>query len=178
MSQQKYEVRGLKFISISNGAATEHRCTFAISLRLASGSYWVSHYLFMDDTGYSGHVLLSDPRSVVAKGSGALHGNLSSDALYPKEVLEPPNVDVAPRSKAKLRYIRKKGAKAVVIQIDVWAKAKQTVQFNMLQETAASADDTIEMDGKVSLAEQSGWVDQVLQRGPWGAPRDTDYSAA
>jgi hypothetical protein len=178
MSQQMYEVRGLKFISISNGAATEHRCTFAISLPLASGSYWVSHYLFLDDAGYSGHVMLTDPRSVVAKGSGALQGHLSSDALYPKEVLAPPNVGLAPRSKAKLKYIRKKGTKLVAIQIDVWAKTKQTVQFNMLEETAASADDTIEMDGKISLAEQRGWVDQVLLRQPWGAPSDIDYSAA
>jgi len=178
MSNQMYEVRGLKFISISNGAATEHRCTFAISLPLASGSYWVSHYLFLDDAGYSGHVMLTDPRSVVAKGSGALQGHLSSDALYPKEVLAPPNVGLAARSKAKLRYIRKKGAKAVVVQIDVWAKTRQTVRLNMLEETAASADDTIEMDGKVSLREQSNYDLQVLQRGPWGSPRDTDYSPA
>jgi hypothetical protein len=174
---QKYEVRGLKFISTSNNMAMSHRCTFAISLPLASGSYWVSHYLFLDDSGYSDHVQLSDPRSVVAKGSGAHPEVLYSDAVWPKDVLEPPLKDIM-RSKAKLKYIRKKGAKAVVVQIDVWAKTRQTVRLNMLEETAASADDTIEMDGKVSLREQSNYDLQVLQRGPWGSPRDTDYSPA
>ena len=177
MPGQKYEVRGLKFTSSSNNMAMSHRCTFAISLPLASGSYWVSHYLFLDDSGYSGHVQLSDPKSVVAKGSGAAPGYLSSDAVWPKEVLEPQNW-ATPRSKAKLRYIRKKGATAVVVQIDVWAKKKQAVQFNMLEETAASADETIELDGKVSLAEQSDYSLQILQRGPWGSPRDPAYSPA
>jgi hypothetical protein len=177
MSKQKYEARGLKFTSSSNNMAMSHRCTFAISLPLPSGSYWVSHYLFLDNSGYSGHVQLSDPKSVVAKGSGAPPGHLSSDALWPKEVFEPLTWDVA-RSKAKLRYIRKKGAKAVVVQMDVWAKKFQAVQFHMLEETAASQDETIEMDGKVSLSMQSGYVQQVLQRGPWGAPSDSEYRPA
>ena len=82
------------------------------------------------------------------------------------------------RSKAKLKYIHKKGSKTVVVQIDVWAKTRQAVRFNMLEETAASADETIQMDGKVSLREQSGYDLQVLQRGPWGSPRDPDYSPA
>jgi hypothetical protein len=175
MPQQKYEVRGLKFISSSNNMAMSHRCTFAVSLHLPSGSYWVSHYLFLDDSGYSDHVQLSDPASVVAKGSSALPGYLYSDALWPKEVLEPANWDV-PRSKAKLRYIRAKGATGVVVHIDVWAKRKQTVQFNMLQETAAPADETIELDGKVSISEQSDYTLQILQRGPWGSPRNPAYS--
>jgi hypothetical protein len=87
-------------------------------------------------------------------------------------------VVVAARSKAKLRYIRKNGAKAVVIQIDVWAKTKQTVQFHLLENTAASADDTIEMDGKVSLILQSDWTPQILKRSPWGSPKDSDYNPA
>ena len=174
MAQTKYEVRGLKFTTISNNMAMSHRCTFAISLPLASGSYWVAHYLFLDDTGYTGNVQLSDPKSVVAKGSGAPPGHLNSDAVWPKEVLEPPNSDV-PRSKAKLRYIRKKGTKAAVVQIDVWAKKFHTVQFSLLEETAASADGMIAMDGKVSLAEQSDYSPQILQRGPWGSPKDSEY---
>ena len=177
MPQQKYEARGLKFTSSSNNMAMSHRCTFAISLPLSSGSYWVSHYLFLDNAGYSGHVQLSDPKSVVAKGSGAAPGHLSSDAVWPKEVLEPQNWTV-PRSKAKLRYIRKKGAKSVIVQIDVWAKKFQTVQFHMLEEKAASEDETIEMDGNVSLSMQSGYVQQVLQRGPWGSPSDLEYRPA
>jgi hypothetical protein len=175
MPQQKYEVRGLKFISTSNSMAMSHRCTFAVSLRLASGSYWVSHYLFMDNAGYSDNVKLSDPKTVVAKGSGASPGHLSSDAVWPKEVLGPASWDVA-RSRAKLRYIRKKAAKAVTVQIDVWAKKYHTVQFHLLEETAASADETMEMDGKVSLSEQSDYTLQILQRGPWGSPRDPAYS--
>ena len=176
MTQQTYEVRGLKFIKTSNELAISHRCTFAISLRLASGSYWVSHYQFMDDTGYSNNVLLSDPTSIIAKGSGALPGRLNSDAVWPQEVLEPPNADIVPRSDAKLRYARKKGARAVAVQIDVWAKRKQTVQFNMLEEIAPSADGTFELGGKVSISPQAGWNMQILQRGPWGTPRDPWYS--
>jgi hypothetical protein len=174
LPQTKYEVRGLKFTSMSNKMAMSRRCTFAVSLRLASGSYWVSHYLFLDDTGYTGNVRLSDPKSVIAKGSGAPPGHLNSDAVWPKEVLEAANRD-APRSKAKLRYIRKKGAKAVVVQIDVWAKKFHTVQFNLLEETAASENEIIEMNGKVSLAEQSDYRPQILQRGPWGSPKDAEY---
>jgi hypothetical protein len=173
MTQQKYEVRGLKFTTLSNKMAIAHRCTFALSLRLASGSYWVSHYLFLDDTGYSGNVRLTDPKTVLAKGSGAPPGHLTSDALYPKEVLEPPFRDE--RSKATLRYIRKKGAKAIVVQIDIWAKKFQTVQFNMLEKTAASEDGSIELNGKISLAQQSGYVPQILHRGPWGSPTDDEY---
>jgi hypothetical protein len=177
MPQQKYEVRGLKFISTSNNMAMSHRCTFAVALRLPSGSYWVSHYLFMDDSGYSTHVQLSDPKTVVAKGAGALPGHLHSDAVWPKEVLEPPNPDIA-RSKAKLKYIRKKGAKGITVQIDVSARKKQALHFYMLEETPASADETIELDGKVSLAEQSDYSLQILQRGPWGSPRNPAYSPA
>src|SRR5215216_2238878 len=174
MPQQQYEVRGLKFTTFSNRMAISRRCTFAVSLRLESGSYWVSHFLFMDDTGYTGNVLLSDPQNVIAKGSGAAPGHLNSDAVWPKDVFEPQNADV-PRSTAKLRYIRKKGSKAVVVQIDVFAKKLQTVQFNLLESTAAPEDGTIEMQGKVILAEQSGYRPQILQRGPWGSPKDNEY---
>src|SRR5262245_23312345 len=100
MSQQRYEVRGLKFISQTNSMAVSHRFTFAISLRLPSSSYWVAHYLFLDDAGYSGNVSLKDPRKVVAKGTGANPGYLSSDAVWPKEVIEFPIKD-EPRSEAK-----------------------------------------------------------------------------
>lgn len=172
---QQYEVRGLKFTSYSNKMALSHRCTFALSLPLASGSYWVSHYLFLDDVGYSGHVKWTDPQTVVAKGAGAPPGQLNSDAVWPKDVLEPPIKDIL-RSKAKLRYIRKKEKKAIVVQIDVWAKKFHTVQFNMVEDTVASADETIEMDGKVSLAEQRGYKPQVLQQGPWGSPKDSEYT--
>ena len=71
---QQYEVRGLKFLSTSNNMAMSHRCTFAISLRLASGSYWVSHYLFMDDAGYSAHVQLRAPKPSSPKVRAPLTG--------------------------------------------------------------------------------------------------------
>jgi hypothetical protein len=71
MPQQRYEVRGLKFISYTNDMAVSHRCTFAISLRLPSASYWVAHYLFLDDAGYSGNVRLTDPRRVDAFAEGS-----------------------------------------------------------------------------------------------------------
>ena len=52
------------------------------------------------------------------------------------------------------------------------------MQFNVLEEKEAPADETIEMDGKVSLQEQRNFDLQILQRGPWGSPRDSDYSPA
>jgi len=110
---QTYEVRGLKFISISNDMAVGHLCTFSISLRLASGSYWVAYYLFLDDSGYSDHVHPGDDkRSVVARGMYVAPSSLNSDATWPKEVLEPHL-----RSKAKLSYIRKKGDKKVLVKM-------------------------------------------------------------
>lgn len=175
MPQQRYEVRGLKFISYTNDMAVSHRCTFAISLRLPSGSYWVAHYLFLDDAGYSGNVRLTDPRRVVAKGTGANPGYLTSDAVWPKEVIEFPTKD-EPRTTAKLRYSRRKGTKAVVVQIDVWAKRIQTVQFGLVEVHAPSANSIIELHGKVSLSEQTrDYRSQILDHGPWGSLSDPDY---
>lgn len=164
---QIYEVRGIKFFTDTNDMEMSHRCTFAISLRLPSGSYWVSNYLFLDDTGYTQHVHPSGKRNVVARGLGVAPSLLSSDAIWPKEVIEPQDREV-PRSKAKLNYIRKKGDKKVLVKIDVWAKRFQTVTFNMLEEKAALEDETIEINGKVSLPEQGDdYRHQHLQRGPW-----------
>src|SRR4051794_19732448 len=170
---QKYEVRGIKFISTSNNMAMSHSCTFVISLPLASGSYWVTHCLFMDNSAYSDHMRPNDKETVVATGAGVAPSHLFSEAIWPKEVLEPPTKD-AIRSKAKLQYIRKRGEKKVLVKIDVWAKKFQTLQFNLLEENEASSDETIEMDGKVrpGFEGRYGEEDQSLERQPWGVPHD------
>ena len=143
-----YEVRGLKFLSTSNNMAMSHSCTFVISLRLPSGSYWVTHCLFMDDTSYSDHMRAYDKQIVVARGAGVAPSHLVSDAGWPKEILETASKDSI-RSKAKLKYIRKRGEWKVLVKIDVWAKKFQRLQFNLLEEKAAFGDEIIEMDGKV-----------------------------
>jgi hypothetical protein len=174
---QKYEVRGLKFLSTSNNMAMSHACTFVISLRLPSGSYWVTHCLFMDDSAYSDHMRAGDKESVVAKGAGVVPSHLFSDAIWPKEVLQPATKD-ALRSKAKLKYIRKRGEKKVLVKIDVWAKNFQTLQFNLLEENAASSDETIEMDGKVRAGFEGRWgeKEQSLERQPWGVAYDYRFA--
>jgi hypothetical protein len=173
---QDYEVRGLKFLSTSNTMAIGHSCTFVISLRLPSGSYWVTHCLFMDDTQYSDHLRAGDKETVVARGAGVAASHLWSDATWPKEILETESYDVL-RSKAKLRYIRKQKEKQVLVKIDVWAKKFQALQFNLREENAASADETIELDGKVRAGWEGRWGEeaQSLERSPWGTVRNDRF---
>jgi hypothetical protein len=153
--------------------ATSHRCTFAISLRLPTGSFWVALYRFLDDSEYSGATKLSDKVTVVARGEGVAHSHIFSDAVWPKDLLEPQSKEVG-RSKAKLTYIRKKGDRKVLINIDVWAKRSQTIRLILLEKKAADSDETIEMNGKVSLGEQRNYEPQTLRRTPWGDPDPLD----
>jgi hypothetical protein len=173
---QTYQVRGIKFLSTSNDMAMGHSCTFVISLPV-SGSYWVTHALFMDDSSYSDHVRIRDKEIVVARGASVAPSSLTSDATWPREIFEPKDRDV-PRSRAKLIYIRKKGEKRVSVKIDVWAKKFQSVQFYLLQERAASDDETIEMIGKVRAVWDGfrGEEDQSFETQPWGVPFDSRFA--
>jgi hypothetical protein len=130
----------------------------------------------MDDSAYSDHMRPGDKQSVVARGAGVAASHLFSDATWPKEILEPASRDVG-RSKAKLKFNRKRGEKKVLVKVDVWAKKFQTLQFNLLEEKAASSDETIEMDGKVRAGFEGPWGDdeQSLQPQPWGVAYDSRF---
>jgi len=131
----------------------------------------------MDDNAYSDHTRTSDKKSVVAKGAGVAPSTLHSEAAWPKEILEPASKEDI-RSKAHLKYIRKGGEKKVLVSIDVWAKTFQTVQFNLLEEKAAPANETIEMDGKVKRGFEGPWGEdpQSLERQPWGVAYDDRFA--
>jgi hypothetical protein len=132
----------------------------------------------MDDTGYSDHMHGVGEWKVVARGAGVAPSHLLSDAGWPKEILETGSKDVL-RSKAKLRYIRrKKDKEQVTIEISAWAKTFQKFQFNLREESPAFwSEEIFEMDGKVRAGWEGRWGEdaQSLERQPWGTVRDDRF---
>ena len=65
----------------------------------------------------------------------------------------------------------------MLVKIDVWAKKFQALQFYLLEETAASRDETIEMEGKVRIGWDGthGEQDQSLEPQPHGVAPDDRF---
>jgi hypothetical protein len=168
MSATAYEVRGIKFFSEGDAMAIGHRCGFSIALRLSGGDYWVALYRFLDDSEYKRRSKDGDKETLIARNGGVPPSTLLSQEVWPKDVLAPQSQQIG-RSRAKLKYIRTKGEKKVFIKMDVWAKTLQLVQFNMTEPAPATADEKIDMEGKVSpvfLGRDESTL-QILGGSPW-----------
>ena len=51
MKKDEYQIRGLRFTVKTTDIELIHLCTFSISLRLPTSSYWVAFYRFFSGSG-------------------------------------------------------------------------------------------------------------------------------
>jgi hypothetical protein len=166
MSKDTYEVRGLQFLVEKTDYAITHLFTFAISLRLPSGSYWVAYYSFMEGNSHRNFLAAVGESKVIARGTNVLPSLIQLEAgMSPKEVLD---YD----STGRLKYIIYPHDKFVTIELTSLGKKKQqTLDFRLVGPALSGSNvaERFVYNGKIGLWElKRGGEErqQVLQRTP------------
>jgi len=165
MSKDLYEIRGLKFLSRSSAVAMDHMCTFAISLRLPSGSYWVAYYKWQENTGAGDNLTAVGDVKVIATGARAVPSLVYFDGgMVPKDLLEY-------ESTGTLEYIREKHNQFVWVKITATGQKHQVLRFRLVEPSAPTASEHLTWKGRIGL-----WR-QTLERSATGSPPHSYFSA-
>jgi hypothetical protein len=168
MSMEIYEVRGLQFIAVTigNSLALKHYCTFAVSLRLPSGSYWVSYYHFKEGTSDEDFRNPSGVPSIIARGRNAIPSNFKFEGgMHPSDVLDY-------ESRATLDYTHQSNTNLVTIKLESFGEKRRTLYFKLVQPASTPAADHFSYSGRVGLweARLHSKEKQTLQRTPLAHP--------
>ena len=164
MSDQ-YELVGHNFWARGSDLALQQGFAFSISLPLASGSSWVSYYIWLEKSTASrmSHLDLLGKLSVIANGAHA-HRTYQTfpDASFPKDILDWDS------TRATLDYSRKQGDAAVSLMLVVPRKIPRVLRFRMFEPNSAKGSETVAMDGFVgSAAAKPSDQQHLVQGGPW-----------
>jgi hypothetical protein len=164
MSDQ-YELVGHNFWLRGTDLALQHAFAFSISLPLASGSSWVSYYVWLEKSTASriSDLDLLGKLSVIANGAHA-HRTYQTfpDASFPKDILDWDS------TRATLHYSRRQGDAAVSLMLVVPTKMPRVLRFRMFEPNPAKENETVVMDGFVgSVAARRSGQQYLVQGGPW-----------
>ena len=174
MKKDAYEVRGLKFAVRTTDIELVHLCTFSISLRLPTNSYWVAYFKWQSGSGdISAKMREFGQDKTVATGAGVLPSVIMAEAGgTPHDLIE---LGLHESHNATLHYRRTKEETLSFIKIEFDGRIHRTLKFHLAELSKPSADETTAMRGVVGLWSVDG-RQQSIKRHPNASPPHSAFN--